>query len=255
MANPQCENGYTKIANMLLEGIMSYQFTGRELRVLGKIMRETYGWKRKKAQISYGAISKATGISRPNVIKVVKKLITDGILFAQATTARHGFILGINKDYEKWQPRAVDNSGAVVSMGIPAASIDGDTSFGLGGIHGDTKSGIDGDTTSKKKENDLKESRKERDSAFIKSRKEKREKYAQIVTGREAQILNGDPKNLINALYESGIEITKAWGAIVQSREKKNPAGYLVAILSDAKYQVADSAMEQAKQEMRKWGY
>lgn len=255
MANPQCEDGYTRIANTLLEGIMAYQFTGRELRILGKIMRETYGWTRIKAQISYGSISKATGISRPNVIKVVKKLIEDGVLFSQSTAARHGFILGINKDFEKWQKRAVDKSGLVVSMGIPSGGIHGDTSFDQGGIHGDTKSGIHGDTTSKKKENDFKESRKKGDSAFIKSRKEKREKYAQIIAGNEDQILSEDPRDLINALYEAGIEISKTWGAIVQSRGKKNPAGYLVAILSDAKYQVADIAMEQAKAEMRKAGY
>jgi hypothetical protein len=46
-------------------------------------------------------------------------------------------------------------------------------------------------------------------------------------------------------------EQVRIWAAVIQSRDKKNPAGYLVTLLTKARHTVADSAYDQAKKEMR----
>jgi len=58
IASPQLEKGHTRIANELLEEITIYPFTKAQLKVILVVIRKTYGWRKKKAQISYGLISR-----------------------------------------------------------------------------------------------------------------------------------------------------------------------------------------------------
>ena len=101
MASPKLENGYTKIANELLEKTIEYPFKSYELRIILKIIRETYGCKTKKKQISFGKIAKRTGIGRTNVIHSTNILISRKIIFKQKLKNNKN-LWGINKDYEEW---------------------------------------------------------------------------------------------------------------------------------------------------------
>ena len=74
---------------------------------------------------------------------------------------------------------------------------------------------------------------------------------SQLIDGEEACITRGPPIRLVQKLQERGYDPVDAWGAIVQARAKKNPAGYLVKLLSEREWTVADSAREQARAEMR----
>ena len=49
---PQLENGYTKIANELLEAIAAIRIPGEAMQVLLVIIRKTYGYCKKKDAIS-----------------------------------------------------------------------------------------------------------------------------------------------------------------------------------------------------------
>ena len=51
MANPQKENGYTTIANELLEAIYCSKFSPTEFKMLLFIFRYTYGFNRKVARL------------------------------------------------------------------------------------------------------------------------------------------------------------------------------------------------------------
>lgn len=101
MASPQLSNGYMQIAHELLDKIIEYPFKGYELRIILKIARDTYGWKVKKKQISFGNISKRTGIGRTNVIHTTNILIFRKIIFKQKLNNNKN-LWGVNKDYEEW---------------------------------------------------------------------------------------------------------------------------------------------------------
>jgi len=62
MASPQKENGHTQIANELFEAILKSNFTLRELKIIFVVIRFTYGFNRKEAELSARFISNATGI-------------------------------------------------------------------------------------------------------------------------------------------------------------------------------------------------
>ena len=74
MANPQIENGYTKISNELLEKICQLDISGNEMRILLCIIRKTYGYNCKSAEISLTDISLAVNVKRQHVCRALKQL-------------------------------------------------------------------------------------------------------------------------------------------------------------------------------------
>ncbi|GAK01484.1 replication protein [Geomicrobium sp. JCM 19055] len=51
-ANPQAENGYTRVANEIMEVVQEYKFSANELKIILCIWRYTYGFQRKEHSIS-----------------------------------------------------------------------------------------------------------------------------------------------------------------------------------------------------------
>ena len=101
MANPQIENGYTKIANEILERLVNTSLLGAEFQVLLFIIRKTYGYNKKQDRISFTQFEKATRLSRPTINKTIKNLITKGMIvkiYLPEGNIGYTFI----KDHEKW---------------------------------------------------------------------------------------------------------------------------------------------------------
>ncbi len=74
MANPQTENGYTRVANEIVEALSRYAPGHGEMRVLWVILRRTYGWQKKMDTISIGQIKDDTSLSRRMVIYCLQNL-------------------------------------------------------------------------------------------------------------------------------------------------------------------------------------
>ena len=100
MANPQCEHGYTRLANELLEALCRARLSGREMRVVLAIVRLTYGFNVKMGPVSLGRISSLTGISRRHVCGLLRTLEKKGIVSRQRQKGR--IIVGLQKDYQRW---------------------------------------------------------------------------------------------------------------------------------------------------------
>jgi len=62
MANPQIENGYTRIANETMDALAKIRIPGQARQVLDFILRKTYGWNKKTDMISFITIRKRDGI-------------------------------------------------------------------------------------------------------------------------------------------------------------------------------------------------
>jgi len=96
MADVQIEDGYTKIANELLEALLKINLSNYEFRVFMAILRKTYGYHKKGDWLSLSQLSKLTGIQTPNICRTVKKLMAKNMLI------KNGKITGIQKDYDHW---------------------------------------------------------------------------------------------------------------------------------------------------------
>ena len=67
MASPQTENGYTKIANELLDAVCALQLSGHEWSVVHAIIRKTYGYNKKEDWVTNTQIADLTGLHRVRV--------------------------------------------------------------------------------------------------------------------------------------------------------------------------------------------
>lgn len=99
-ATPQIEHGYTRIANELLEAIIRYPFSGAQLRIFWVIIRNTYGWNKKKHLATFSYIRCLTGISDRHVKRVIKQLVQDNVILKEKRQNMN--VLGINKNYCDW---------------------------------------------------------------------------------------------------------------------------------------------------------
>ena len=102
MASPQVENGYTKIANELLERLIMTDLSGSEMKIVLFIMRKTYGFGKKEDRLLLRKISEATGLQRQNVYRELKRLVKRKIVIKNDYTKPISY--GIQKDYTQWKP-------------------------------------------------------------------------------------------------------------------------------------------------------
>jgi len=75
MGNPQKENGYTAIANEIIENLSKFtKISGMELRILLTVIRYTYGYNRKESELSLKFLAKAVNSSPRSVLRAIQKL-------------------------------------------------------------------------------------------------------------------------------------------------------------------------------------
>lgn len=97
MASPQLEDGYTRIANEILEKIISNRsLSAKELRVILHVIRKTYGFEKKRDWISISQFMKAVGGDRASMCRTLKRLVAHRLLVK--TERDYGF----NKNWEQW---------------------------------------------------------------------------------------------------------------------------------------------------------
>lgn len=96
MANPQLEDGYTPIANEILEHLAKINLSPYENRILLAVIRKTYGWKKKIDFISITQLQEMTGLDRRNVSRTKLKLLNRKIIKQKENK------LYFNKNYDEW---------------------------------------------------------------------------------------------------------------------------------------------------------
>ncbi|USK46321.1 replication protein [Cytobacillus oceanisediminis] len=108
MASPQTKNGYTRIANEILEKIAKTDLNGTQLRIVMVIWRYTYGFSRKEYEISLAFLAEAIDTLRGHVDRELTNLINRKIINVVGIGKRRGRILSFNKNYEEWSDRPVN---------------------------------------------------------------------------------------------------------------------------------------------------
>jgi len=101
MACPQKENGFTPIANELLEEIYKLKINTDALRLVLFIMRKTYGWKKKKDKIALSQFSEGLSMKRQHVCRNLNKLYDMKIILRIQDDFGNEY--QINKNYEEWE--------------------------------------------------------------------------------------------------------------------------------------------------------
>ena len=101
MGNPQLENGYTKIANEILDALVLLKLPGVELRITLFIIRKTYGYNKKSDWISNSQFVSGTGLEKSNVCRALNKLTYKKVVVKDDNKGMPKYRL--NKKYKEWR--------------------------------------------------------------------------------------------------------------------------------------------------------
>lgn len=106
MANPQLENGFTRIANEVMDALTKTKIGSGERQVLDGIIRKTYGFNKKEDYISISQLEKMTGLSKRWVIYTLQNLEAKNIITIKRSFKPNGYKevnkISFQKDYTKW---------------------------------------------------------------------------------------------------------------------------------------------------------
>jgi len=104
---PQLEDGYTRIANEILEALCKTKFTNAESRLITAILRLTYGvYGRKSAKIETGELMALTELPSWHIGKARSKLIKRNVISVSLGANQQVKTYRFNKYYKKWKPLA-----------------------------------------------------------------------------------------------------------------------------------------------------
>ena len=98
---PQLENGYTRLANELLDALIAAGLTARQWAVVMAVIRKTYGFNKTRDDIGLSQLRLMTGIDKSHLSRTIRELECMKLLHRQAGT--HSHTLGINTRYKDWQ--------------------------------------------------------------------------------------------------------------------------------------------------------
>lgn len=104
MNNPQLKNGYTSIANELIEIFIQTELSGQEFRLMLFILRKTYGYHKKEDYISLTQMAKALRISMMRASQVINSLQKKKIITLKENIEGKTKKYQFNKSYEQWIP-------------------------------------------------------------------------------------------------------------------------------------------------------
>ena len=95
--NPQLENGFTPIANEIMEALARTKLSSQESRLIFAILRKTYGFHKKVDWIVNSQLERMTGINRCHCSSTKKRLIERKIV------TQIGNKIQFNKLYSQWK--------------------------------------------------------------------------------------------------------------------------------------------------------
>ena len=102
MANPQKENGYTSIANDILDALAKTRIPGEARQMLDVIIRKTYGYGKTKDMISTSQFCDATGLKKSAIQRARKRLLVSNLITVYKNDTCQILTYSFQKDYEKW---------------------------------------------------------------------------------------------------------------------------------------------------------
>ena len=130
--SPKLEDGYTRIANELIEAIACAGFTANQHAVLWVILRKTYGYNKKSDDISLSQIAEMTGIDRSNVRRALISLSAQQVIIR--SNGVHSNKISLNKNYAQWgggkttpggvKVTPVDSGGKATPGGVKVTPVD-----------------------------------------------------------------------------------------------------------------------------------
>lgn len=102
MANPQLENGYTRISNEIIQAVVRSSMSGTQIRFILWLIRLTYGFHRKEIATNVNAFATKLRSNESYVYDVIVNLEQKKVITVEWATKKICNI-SINKDFDQWR--------------------------------------------------------------------------------------------------------------------------------------------------------
>jgi phage replication O-like protein O len=129
MANPQAENGYTRLANEILEIMAKVKLSPTQYRLLFVVWRFTYGFNRKSHNFSLGFLANATGCDKRSIQRDLTKLEEKKVILQEVKNGV-GRVIEFNKNYDDWFESIGETTNGQIANGQIANGETTNTSVG-----------------------------------------------------------------------------------------------------------------------------
>ena len=96
-----CDEGYTRLANDILEMAYKVRLNGNAMSVLLAVIRLTYGWNKSRDRIAGVQLADETGLNESEVSRAVAQLLERHIIEAEGDKRKIKTI-GINRRVDEW---------------------------------------------------------------------------------------------------------------------------------------------------------
>ena len=109
------DDGFTRLANLLLEGLCAAPLSGAEFRVLNFVIRRTYGWAKaekrdagKMDTITAAEMIRGTGLPRGTASHAIASLCKARVLLTALAAPNNLRRYGVNPDLNSWGQATTD---------------------------------------------------------------------------------------------------------------------------------------------------
>ncbi len=99
------ENNFTQVPNDIIEALARTHLSPNESKIVFLVIRKTYGWHKLSDWIALSQIAEYTGITRSNVCRYIKSLVSRHILIR--SDDKH---IGLNEDTTQWMYKVLSVS-------------------------------------------------------------------------------------------------------------------------------------------------
>ena len=104
MIGPKLDDGYTSIANEILEEIAKVKLNDTQHRILLVVWRMTYGWRRTECKLSNSFLTEALQIDQRIIRREFQRLVDRKIInIIKNAVGSSPRIIEFNKKYDEWQ--------------------------------------------------------------------------------------------------------------------------------------------------------
>ncbi|UOQ85674.1 replication protein [Gracilibacillus salinarum] len=110
MANPQKEEGYTGVANEILNEIMKVNLNGTQFRLIMAVWRYTYGFQTKDKELSIRFLASKINANRSQVDRELRVLLSKNIIKVSDAGKKGARKLRFNKNYEQWNKQEQESN-------------------------------------------------------------------------------------------------------------------------------------------------
>lgn len=116
------ENGYTCVANALLDAMFEAHLSARQWAVCMALIRKTFGYQKTQDDIGLSQLVALSKIAKSHVSTTIKELVARNIVHKKRGT--YGHILAVNTHYASWQQKANTSPKASPQANSKASAVD-----------------------------------------------------------------------------------------------------------------------------------